>query len=215
MPKIKRRFQDETGIWFQILPSNNRPAAFLFLPPHCLKKKATLARRQASRIEVAHSAFIGRAFGPDSPPTIIHLMPLRWQNETGPKRGSQEINLILAEVLESSHALEIWCWSSIVTPIQILFDQCSPLESRNILSVLFVSIWNVCWGQLFITLKISLMKCPGIASWKRSLIELTKITWGFFNRYGMDIRSGCICTSNPDLYRWIPIALKRLARRSA
>ena len=31
------------GIWFHVRPSSTRPAFFLFLPPHCLKKNGTLA----------------------------------------------------------------------------------------------------------------------------------------------------------------------------
>lgn len=37
------------GISLHVRPSNNRPAAFLRVPPHCLKKKGTPSSMQASR----------------------------------------------------------------------------------------------------------------------------------------------------------------------
>ena len=59
-----------SGISSYVQPSSSRPVRSLRTPPHCLKKNGTWARRHCSRIERTHSACIGRAPGPDSPPTI-------------------------------------------------------------------------------------------------------------------------------------------------
>lgn len=56
--------------------------------PHCLKKNGTLAPRHWSRMLLAQSRRMGRAFGPDSPPTITQLIPSK-SSFRGPKRGSQ------------------------------------------------------------------------------------------------------------------------------
>ena len=63
------------GISSQIRPSSTRPAFFLFVPPHCLKKKATPARRHWSRMSVTHAGSMGRAPGPDSPPRMSQSIP--------------------------------------------------------------------------------------------------------------------------------------------
>ncbi len=43
-------------------PRNRRPAAFLFFPPHCLKKNAVPDRRHIASISSTHSGFISRGF---------------------------------------------------------------------------------------------------------------------------------------------------------
>ena len=80
------------GIPSHVRPSSSLPARFLFTPPHCLKKKGTCCLRQMSRTCAAHSGCIGRAPGPDSPPTITQPMPVRSRSGTGPRRGSSETN---------------------------------------------------------------------------------------------------------------------------
>jgi len=48
------------GYSLQVLPSSIRPAAFLFLPPHCLKKNGALASLHWSRISMTQPGSIGR-----------------------------------------------------------------------------------------------------------------------------------------------------------
>src|SRR5262249_24574790 len=50
-----------------VWPSSVRPAAFLFLPPHCLKKKGTPCSRHRSRMDRTQACSIGLAPGPLSP----------------------------------------------------------------------------------------------------------------------------------------------------
>src|SRR3954451_14738330 len=63
-----------SGIVSYVRPSRRRPAFFLFLPPHCLKKNATPAQTHWSRMSVTHAGAIGRARWPDSPPTMTQSM---------------------------------------------------------------------------------------------------------------------------------------------
>ena len=86
------------GISSHIRPSSLRPDLFLFVPPHCLKKKATPASKHWSLISVTHSFFIGLAPGPDSPPTIIQSMPARSSSGIGPSKGSIDRNFTNASV---------------------------------------------------------------------------------------------------------------------
>ncbi len=55
------------GIWFQVRFSKERPAFFLFTPPHCLKKNGIRASMHWSRISAIQPGSIGRAFEPDPP----------------------------------------------------------------------------------------------------------------------------------------------------
>ncbi len=55
----------------------------------------------------------------------------------------------------------------------------------------------------------------GTWSWNRSLIEFTKMRWGFFHRSGRSNVFGCVVSLKPFIYlRW-PIALSRYDIRSA
>jgi hypothetical protein len=87
-----------TGVSFQVRVSRTRPARDLNTPPHCLKKKGTRARAQRSRISRTQAESIGRAPGPDSPPTITQSMPLRSSFLSDPSRGSRLKNLMRAPV---------------------------------------------------------------------------------------------------------------------
>src|ERR1700686_237081 len=58
------------GISSYVLPLSWRPVICFRTPPHCLKKNGTSDFRHARKISRTHSTFIGRANGPDSPPTI-------------------------------------------------------------------------------------------------------------------------------------------------
>ncbi len=62
----------------------------LRMPSHCLKKNATPAARHCLRIDVTHSHFIGRARGPDSPPTIAQSIPRSGRRSRGPTSGSSD-----------------------------------------------------------------------------------------------------------------------------
>ena len=88
----------DSGIWFHVLPSSVRPFFFLLTPPHCLKKNGTPAARHWSRMSVAHSACMGLAPGPDSPPTMTQSMPSKSISGMGPSSGSKDKNFIAAGV---------------------------------------------------------------------------------------------------------------------
>src|SRR5947209_19895485 len=74
----------------QVRPSSSLPPALGLIPPHCLKKKGTSSSMHWSRISLTHSGFVGRQFGPLSPPTITQWMPSRLILPTRPSRGSTE-----------------------------------------------------------------------------------------------------------------------------
>src|SRR5690606_2676560 len=58
------------GISKFFFPSSRLPVFFLFVPPHCLKKKATSIFSHCCFISKTHSFFMGLGFLPLSPPTI-------------------------------------------------------------------------------------------------------------------------------------------------
>ncbi len=58
------------GISSYVRPPRRRPVRSLRTPPHCLKKKGVFCLLPARNTSRTHSIFIGRACGPDSPPTI-------------------------------------------------------------------------------------------------------------------------------------------------
>ena len=72
------------------IPSRLRPPDFGVRPPHCLKKKLTPFRSQMSLISRTQDDFIGRVFGPLSPPTMTQDIPSRSMSPTGPRSGSIE-----------------------------------------------------------------------------------------------------------------------------
>ena len=94
------------GIPSHTRPSNTRPLTSFLAPPHCLKKKGTLAFSQRSRISQTHSSFIGRHPGPDSPPTMTHDIPLSGKSGIADSKGSRERNLTYASVERSSSMRE-------------------------------------------------------------------------------------------------------------
>jgi hypothetical protein len=61
-----------------------------------LKKNGTSARKHWSRMSVTQTRSIGRAPGPDSPPTIAQLIPLKFRLCNGPSNGSSDKNLTTA-----------------------------------------------------------------------------------------------------------------------
>jgi hypothetical protein len=75
---------------------------FLLNAPHCLKKNGTRAERHWSRISTTHALIRGRAFGPDSPPTMTQWIPVKSSCSIGPSKGSRERNLIFAPVWRKS-----------------------------------------------------------------------------------------------------------------
>jgi hypothetical protein len=96
--KLGQAAFNNLGISSQVRPFNNLPDFFLFTPPHCLKKNGTLALKHWSRISVTHCDSMGRALGPDSPPTITQSIPLKFNSGKGPSKGSNDKNLITAPV---------------------------------------------------------------------------------------------------------------------
>ena len=102
-------------------PSSSRPAFFLFVPPHCLKKNGTPARAAlvADRRRPTPRS-IGRAPGPDSPPTITQSMPVEVERAAaGPSSGSSERNRTarrtFAQVVDAADGSRAF---STLTPIQ-------------------------------------------------------------------------------------------------
>src|SRR5208283_4343781 len=87
-----------SGISSHVLPSSSRPAFFFLVPPHCLKKKGRPASRHWSRISNTQAGSMGRAPGPDSPPTITQSIPSRLSPGSGPRSGSSDRNLTIAPV---------------------------------------------------------------------------------------------------------------------
>ena len=79
-----------------VLSSSTLPASFLFVPPHCLKKKRTPALSHWSRMLRTHSTSIFLAPGPDSPPAITQSMPVRSIFVMAPIRGSKDRNRVCA-----------------------------------------------------------------------------------------------------------------------
>ena len=94
------------GISLHVRPSSSRPPRFLFTPPHCLKKKATRAVLHWSRMSVTQSNCIGRAPGPDSPPTITQSIPLRFSFGDGPSNGSSDRNFTWVPKLDTRLPLD-------------------------------------------------------------------------------------------------------------
>jgi hypothetical protein len=92
----------EVGRSSQVRPWRRRPLFLLFTPPHCLKKKGTPAATHSSWILWTHAARIGLAPGPDSPPTITQLTPVRSRQRIGPRSGSKETNFTCAGVFRRS-----------------------------------------------------------------------------------------------------------------
>jgi len=111
---------NHNGIWSQVRPSKSLPVLFLFLPPHCLKKNGTPLSRHCSRISRTHSGSIGRADGPDSPPTMTQSIPASGSSGIGPSNGSRERNFIKAPVLRrfSMRKATLWSSTSLMTKLQ-------------------------------------------------------------------------------------------------
>lgn len=99
-----------------------RPAFFLFAPPHCLKKKGTLALRHWFRRSTTQVGSIGRAPGPDSPPTMAQLICWRSKRSRGAEQGLQRQELHAStrasEVIDPPDVLrrldadahpDVWC----------------------------------------------------------------------------------------------------------
>ena len=94
------------GISSQVRPSRRRPVLFLFIPPHCLKKNGTPRSRHWLRMSNTQVLSIGRAPGPDSPPTMTQSIDWSGSRFNGPSRGSRERNLTRAAVFRRSLILE-------------------------------------------------------------------------------------------------------------
>ena len=91
------------GIASQSRPSSSRPFAFFVRRwpsgpqfPHCLKKKSTPCSEHWRCTSRTQSIDIGRAFGPDSPPTITQSMPVRSSSPTFSSKGSTLRKRVLA-----------------------------------------------------------------------------------------------------------------------
>ena len=120
------RYHSVAGTASQVRPSNNRPAFFLLTPPHCLKKKGTLAVSHCLLISFTHAFCMGLAPGPDSPPTITQPIPVRSRLPSDSRSGSIERNRTAAGTLCSDAILSFPFLSSTETPIQIFW----PFQTR-------------------------------------------------------------------------------------
>jgi hypothetical protein len=85
-----------SGISSNVWSLNIRPVAFLFAPPHCLKKNAVPAARHKASISSTHSRSIGRERGPLSPPTMAQWTFDKSASATEPISGSNDMNRIAA-----------------------------------------------------------------------------------------------------------------------
>ena len=141
------------GISSHVRPSSSRPAFFLFVPPHCLKKNGTSACAHCSRRSVTQARSIGRDRGPDSPPTIAQSIPSRFSSGNGPSRGSSERNFTSAPVSRRSSMRDRYLSVSTLTPIQMLGAHSSFEFSRASRSARFVSTWKRCQYAWRITSK--------------------------------------------------------------
>src|ERR1035438_3032207 len=81
------------GIASHVFPNKTLPNNFFRTPPHCLKKNGVLNFSQSFFIFNTHSSFIGRAPGPDSPPTITQSIVFKSKLLVGAIRGSMDKNL--------------------------------------------------------------------------------------------------------------------------
>lgn len=109
--------------------------------------------------------------------------------------------------------------SSTLTPHQMW---CSMPNLRNrprsnslIRSDRFVSTWNVCQLASSITVATASMYSSETRSWKRSLIELTKIVLGDRQRSGSASFSGTSLRSKPFSKGWPGTPLNRSENVSA
>ena len=82
---------------------------------------------------------MGRAPGPDSPPTIAQSIPFKSRLGSGPRRGSSERNLIRAPVFLKLLILEMYLSLSTLTPIQMFAGHGSFLLSLSNRPERFVS----------------------------------------------------------------------------
>jgi hypothetical protein len=108
-----------TGYWSQVCPSSWRPPAFGVRPPHCLRKKGTSERLQASQMPRAQFGVHGPSPGPLSPPTITQEMPVRLRS-TGPSSGSTERKRTAVGTLRRA----AWLWPSSLTAQESFFSGC-------------------------------------------------------------------------------------------
>src|SRR5690554_1920394 len=97
------------GIMSHTFPSNFLPFAFLLRSfpssphaPHCLKKKSTPTFSHWSRMDKAHSSFMGRAPWPDSPPTMTQWIPFNFNCPKFSRRGSTDKNRVFALIANKS-----------------------------------------------------------------------------------------------------------------
>ena len=85
--------QNQIGRHRNLVPRpafERRPVFFLFTPPHCLKKNATPACGTGRGYRHPLRGAIGRAPGPDSPPTIAQSMPASQSAQGAEKRFQRE-----------------------------------------------------------------------------------------------------------------------------
>ena len=143
---------------FVISASFEIPARPVFLDTTPLFEEEGPSRLQAliPNVQRPGDSLIGRAPGPDSPPTITQCMPLRSRSGRGPRSGSRDRNFTRAGVrrrwsILSRHSR---CFSTL-TPIQMC--DCHGIEELNSSSrsARFVSTWYWCQSARDITSKIS------------------------------------------------------------
>ncbi len=169
---------------------------------------------------------MGRARGPDSPPTIAQWTPSRSAPTTDPIKGSNDTNLTVAGVRRKSSSRSSTLESSTLVPTHTCESVGYSVRTAAIRSGRLVKIWYVCRGVSLITFQTRSIKDSGTSGWNRSDIEFTKTRLGLaqFRGASNDASSQLILpvhTARPPLVRVsplyfsTPIALRRAAMRMA
>src|ERR1041384_126072 len=100
---------------------------------------------------------MGRAFGPDSPPTITQSIPRRGSLGIGASNVSTERKRTAAGTFRRSVIRITYSGDSTLTPIQTFCGQGSELEIEASRFGRFVRIWKVCQEAACIVAKTFVM----------------------------------------------------------
>ena len=190
----------------------------LVRPPHCLKKYATSCVVTALAKLASPLGLHRRCFGPtlaarDEPVDARQVEPFeRTEQRLGRDEPHRRRN---APQRRRRGARSDGSRSS--TPIQTFIGHAASGASSASRSWRLVRIWNTCRSARRITSNTSAMYSSGMSSWKRSLIELTKIVRGrpiavASSRSGQSLRSnpcsyGCPGDAAPALGERLRVAM--------
>jgi hypothetical protein len=82
--------QVTSGISSNVRPFSSQPVVLFLTPPHCFKKNGIFALAHCRWMLITHSAAIGRAPAPRSPPTMTQLIPASANLPRSSRSGSIE-----------------------------------------------------------------------------------------------------------------------------